>query len=265
MKWSFALFFLILSSVAFGQKIKFKDPKFKEWILKENKIDLNGDGEIDQREAQNAQKLDLSGARIKTMDELKYFVNLKELWATANLLKTIDVSQNRKLTLLYIDANQLKELDLSNNTNLSKLSCGHNKISTFDFSQNTKLKEAHLNGNLFTKLDLSKNTSLEYLSVRNNHQLSEIDLTNLSSLRTFYCSYTKIESLDLSKNEHLEHLLCLGISLKYLDVSRIRNLEVLSAAQNPNLKCIKVNNFFKAKYNDNWEKDEHTKYSVQCE
>ena len=42
MKWSFALFFLILSSVAFGQKIKFKDPKFKEWILKENKIETIG-------------------------------------------------------------------------------------------------------------------------------------------------------------------------------------------------------------------------------
>ncbi len=199
--------------------IQFKDPYFLEVALNggcdgdghstgETKVDKNGDGQISEKEASVAKGLCLSfGARIRNLDEIKYFTALEYLDCSDNQLTSLDLSNNTALTNLRCGYNQLTSLDLSNNTALTNLDCGYNQLTSLDLSKNTALTDLYCYGNQLTSLDLSNNTALTNLRCGNN-QLTSLDLSNNTALTNLRCGNNQLTSLDLSNNTALTNLRC---------------------------------------------------------
>ena len=104
-----------------GAVIQFQDEKFLQAILENprNTVDKNNDGQISEKEARTATVLDVSLAGISSMEEIKYFTSLTELYCWANQLTTLDVSNNTSLTKLNCSSNQLSALDVGNNPGLT--------------------------------------------------------------------------------------------------------------------------------------------------
>lgn len=129
-------------------------------------------------------------------------------------------------------------------TSLTYLSCGGNLFTTLDISKNTVLTEFGCIGSKLTNIDFSKNISLTKISIYNS----------------------KLTSIDISKNIGVQILLCENNNLTTANLKNGNNLNinVLSLAQNPNLKCIEVDD--KAHSDRNWsiKKDATASYSENC-
>ena len=117
--------------------IQFQDEKFLQAILENprNTVDKNNDGQISEKEARTATVLDVSLAGISSMEEIKYFTSLTELFCYGNRLTTLDVSRNTSLTRLNCSSNQLSALDVGNNPELTLLYCYSNQITALDVSR----------------------------------------------------------------------------------------------------------------------------------
>jgi hypothetical protein len=86
------------------------------------------------------------------------------------------------------------------------------------------------NNNL-TNLDVSKNTALKSLECDNN-QITSLDLSNNTALEELYCTNNNLSTLDLSNNPALTHLICFYNQLTSLDISKTSNLQFLSCYLN---------------------------------
>ena len=86
--------------------------------------------------------------------------------------------------------------------------------------------------NQLSNLDVSKNTTLKSLNCSNN-QLSNLDLSKNTALLELNCSNNQLSSLDLSKNTVLEYFLyCSGNQLSSLDLSKNTALWKLNCSGN---------------------------------
>ncbi|MBC7847347.1 MAG: T9SS type B sorting domain-containing protein [Flavobacterium sp.] len=163
-----------------------------------------------------------------------------------------DIIDKRVLTanISNISAISLHDLNISDLTgiqdftSLTYLSCGGNLFTTLDISKNTALTEFGCIGSKLTIIDFSKNISLTKISIYNS----------------------KLTAIDISKNIGIQILLCENNNLitANLKNGNNMNLNVLSLAQNPNLKCIEVDN--KAHSDRNWsiKKDATASFSENC-
>ena len=186
--------------------IAFPDEIFRNYVL--DNFDLDRDGKISQEEAKKVTEIILTEANVKSMVGLQYFVNLGTLWAYANELTNLDVSQNTVLTELKCNLNQLSNLDVTKNTALITLDCSFNEL---------------------TSLDVSKNKSLEELYCSSNHKIGNLDVSQNILLTVLECGSNGLTSLDVSKNKELTILDCnYNTFLTNLDVSQSRKLSILS-------------------------------------
>jgi Leucine-rich repeat (LRR) protein len=132
-----------------------------------------------------------------------------------------------------------------------------------------------LYGNNLTSLDVSNNTKLKSLHC-NNNSITSLDVSNNSMLTSLHCSFNALTNLDVSNNTKLEKLLCSNNNLSVLNMKNGANHLILSedllyfevffdSNDNPNLTCIKVDN--EAYSNANWVyKDAHTSFNeVSCQ
>ena len=128
-------------------------------------------------------------------------------------------------------------------------------------------------------------TALTYLNCAFN-SLTNLDLSNNTTLRELYCAFNSLTSLDLSNNNALTYLDCGFNKLDVLDVRNKNALTVLysdynsltslnvkngnntnftafNATNNAGLTCIEVDNA--AYSNSNWpNKDAAASYSTNC-
>ena len=88
------------------------------------------------------------------------------------------------------------------------------------------------NRNQLTALDVSKNTALKSLSCVNN-QLTALDVSKNIALESFWCYDNQLTALDVSKNTALKDLGCSYNQLTALDVSKNTSLEQLQCVYNP--------------------------------
>ncbi len=231
--------------------IEFEDPRFLEALLAEG-VDQNGDGRISKKEAAAPVSLDVSSREIRTMDEIRYFTALVELYCNKNQLTSLDVSNNVALTYLECFGNQLTSLDFSNNADLRVLKCSGNQLTSLDVSSNADLKHLECNVNRLTSLDVSNNPALERLLCGNNqltsldisnnpalerldcgdNQLVSLDISRNTALTYLDCSHNQLTSLDIGNNLALEHLFCVYNQLTSLDISNNSALEQLRCADN---------------------------------
>jgi hypothetical protein len=261
-----AILALILCSSSYAQIINIPDANFKARLLQAStssdiakdsmgnniKIDINGDGEIQESEALRVFSLDVNSffvaGNIIEMTGISYFRNLKYLDCSNNLISSLDVSGLSNLYYLYCSSNPLSSLDVSGLSNLEVLDCSNNLISSLDVSGLSNLKDLGCGENLLSSLDVSGLDSLKYLSCFYN-QLSSLDVSGLDNLENLFCSFNQLNSLDVSGLSNLTYLYCDDNQLQnlYLKKTDIKNELIFN--DNPTLKfiCVDAEDYTKIK------------------
>ena len=228
------------------------DANFKAYMIQ--KFDINGDGELDEAEAEKVTEIEVETDNIESLEGIEYCKNLVKLsccgtqsdWSEAEqrhigagLLTNLDLSQNTALTYLCCWRNRLTSLDLSSNTALQQLYCYHNGLTSLDMSANKELSTLHCYVNQLTSIEISANTALRSLNCGCNplkkldvsansalidlscdeNQLTSLDLRANLALRRMWCRNNQLTSLDVSANTALQELWCNGNQLTNLDMS----------------------------------------------
>ncbi|MCH7534952.1 MAG: T9SS type A sorting domain-containing protein [Bacteroidetes bacterium] len=171
------LLFLLLPVFASAQIVNIPDANFKAYLVGNNGINTNSDGEIQVTEAVLVDSIDVTFLGVSDLTGIEEFTALIYLICTFNSITNLDVSNNSLLTELYCGSNLLTSLDVSNNTALTDLFCGFNSISSLDVTNNTSLTFLNCTANAITELDLTNNTELEIFYGTSN-SLTGLDVRN---------------------------------------------------------------------------------------
>lgn len=168
--------------------------------------DLNKNNEIELNEADTITNLKISKRNISTLEDLKYFKNLKIVNATTNNIKDINVFfGNDKIQELYIGENKLgPKLVVQNMVNLKGLYAFRNDLKEIEFIGDFKnLKSLYLQGNLFENLEIPTLTSLESLQLFECDNLKTIDIYSNLKLKQFFLMDMKVVSV-VNKSENIK-------------------------------------------------------------
>lgn len=241
----------------------------------ENKLIIEGldsgipDGKVLTSNIAYVTDLELYNSSINNLTGIEDFASLEVLNCGKNQITSIDLSKNTKLKQLECYENKLINLNVSANPDLWYLDCFNNKISTLDLSQNKLLQIVYCYENLLTNLNVSNLTNLESLDCPDN-QLTSLDVSTNTALKELHCHRNKLQSLDVSKNVALYDLVCYSNELAYLNLKNGNNTNFILGqyttifTNNPNLKCIEVDDVIYS--NTNWStiKDATANYSTNC-
>lgn len=155
------------------------------------------------------EELTLRGNNLTTLD-MSGNSQLKVLNCLVNPLRTINVTQNLLLESLDLTVlHRLDEIDLSQNINLETLIMNGCWMKSIDLSNNINLKNLYADGSGLLEIDLSNNLLLEFLDVF-GVELESLDVSNNILLKELYCGNhggvdnQTISELDLSNNSSLE-------------------------------------------------------------
>ncbi|WP_299675499.1 T9SS type A sorting domain-containing protein [uncultured Tenacibaculum sp.] len=110
--------------------VSIPDPIFKNALVTDDSVNLNGDSEIQLVEAEQVSSLGVSDLGIQELTGIEDFINLKVLNCSGNELTSLDLSENRKLEYLNCSNNKLDFINIKNRNN-EKL-----KDNDVDFSGN---------------------------------------------------------------------------------------------------------------------------------
>ena len=223
------------------ENIIFEDANFKAYLVAN--FDTDGDGEISKEEALAITKIIVGTKDIESLAGIEHMANLTELrcegpWSffepeedPEGKLKTLDVSKNVNLTILYCGFNQLTSLDVTNNPKIEQLRCAGNNLNSLDVSKNTELIEFEAYNNRLSSIDVSNNPELEYIDLTNN-QIKSIDVSNNPELDYIDLTNNQIKSIDVSKNLELERITCSDNKLTSIDVTNNQKLTKLNISGN---------------------------------
>jgi Leucine-rich repeat (LRR) protein len=196
--------------------------------------------------------LDLSNQQINDLTGIEDFIGLTVLNVENNNLNTIQLNALTDLIDLNLSNNALSNIDLSALVLLKKFNASNNQLTTIELSSNTVLVDLNLSNNQITELQLSFLTELESLSCASN-QLTELEVVNNMSLKQLFCQSNQLvaDRLNLQNGNN-------------------QALEVLNAINNPDLRCILVDDPVAVISNveglyDNWLKDATANYQSICE
>lgn len=172
-------------------------------------------------------------------------IGLKVLLASSNSLESIDLSEERSLTVVSLYDNMLSTLDLSENTALQQIFAGanrltdirmprtmaplrvvnvsSNRLSSINTAAATGLTELVISYNDFSgTLDLSANPAITYLDMAHN-AITSVKWGNQCSLATLYASYNALQTLNVPSDD-LSVIDCSRNALEAVNVSRNTNL-----------------------------------------
>ena len=194
------------------ENIIFEDANFKAYLVAN--FDTDGDGEISKEEALAITEIIVGTQDLESLAGIEHMANLTELrcegpWSffepeedPEGKLKTLDVSKNVNLTILYCGFNQLTSLDVTNNPKIEQLRCAGNNLNSLDVSKNTELIEFEAYNNRLSSIDVSNNPELYHIDLTNN-QIKSIDVSNNPELEYIDLTNNQIKSIDVSKNKSL--------------------------------------------------------------
>lgn len=183
---------------AWAQNITISDVNFKNRLLENDLINLNGDSEIQLEEALYVQYLDLSNADIHSLSGIEQFINLRELNCENNQISELPLTTLGYLKRLNCNYNNITSLDFDTST-LQELRCAHNQISSLNVGSGTL--ELDLSYNQISELTLPPSGSYAYLNISGN-LYTTVQIQQLV-LENFYCDDTHLTSLDLSQTLRL--------------------------------------------------------------
>ena len=223
------------------ENIIFEDANFKAYLVAN--FDTDGDGEISKEEALAITKIIVGTKDIESLAGIEHMANLTELrcegpWSffepeedPEGKLKTLDVSKNVNLTILYCGFNQLTSLDVTNNPKIEQLRCAGNNMNSLDVSKNTELIEFEAYNNRLSSIDVSNNPELYYIDLTNN-QIKSIDVSKNLKLGRITCSDNKLTSIDVTNNQKLTELNISGNSIVEIDLGNNPELNYLYCEKN---------------------------------
>jgi Leucine-rich repeat (LRR) protein len=231
-------------------------------------IDKDGkNGKVKTESISTVTALDISSSSISDLTGIQDFSSLTELRAYNNNLTAVDVTKNTKLTTLRVGTNQLTTLNVSQNTALTYLDFSQNKITTIDLAKNTELTYFGASSNLLSTIDLSQNTKIGALFLHSN-MLVSLDVSKNLSLNQLWCFENQIRTLDFSQNTKLVEVLANTNRLINLNIKNGKNIQLggsnggVRFTQNPELKCIQVDDVNYSNANWGSKKDVTAIYSV---
>ena len=121
----------------------FPDDNFRQYI---NEM-FGNDGVLSDDEIKYTTLLDVQSREISSLTGVEYFTELEYLYCGYNIISSLNISNNQKLTDLQCQNNSIDDLDLSKNVLLESLACSHNKLTKLDVSRNTALTGIWCNHN----------------------------------------------------------------------------------------------------------------------
>ena len=131
----------------------FLDGAFRQYVA--DNFDKDKDGALNQTERNAVKEIRISNSGCTSLQGLKYFSKLTDLFCSDNNLTELDVSENPELKRLICYNNSLTSLNLNKNTKLESLNCNKNKLTVLDLREN----------NCLTSLDLRNNPKIRDLQV----------------------------------------------------------------------------------------------------
>lgn len=159
------------------------------------------------------------------------------VYASSCNLTSIDVSDNPKLSRLFVQKNKISSINIEGSkANLEHLYYGANQMTEIvPVTDCPKMIQLSCGDNKFEGDDLTYNVSncpnLAIFSAINDN-LTHIDLTHNPLLKTLNLAKNNLTSLDLSLNKRIETLNIYQNKLTALDVTKIDSLVQLSAYSN---------------------------------
>ena len=209
----------------------FKDDVLKEYVL--NFIDINKDGFLSKNEITSVSEININGhsdekyKKLKSLDGIELFTELKILTCYECGLNKIDVSKNTKLEELYIGYTEVEELDITNNKELKILDCSSTNINELDVSLNVLLEKISINRTNISNINLQELKNLDFFGC-NRTNINELDVSHNKKLCGLEINYTLISNVNLSNNPELNHFTCIGDdNIKDLDLSNNTKLKTL--------------------------------------
>ncbi|GAA4955643.1 hypothetical protein GCM10023314_31740 [Algibacter agarivorans] len=176
------------------------------------------------------------------------------------------------LTNLNFSENTITNIDLSDNILLDNLDASNNTLAAIDLSFAPNLRVVNLSNNVLAQLNLDANINVINLNVASN-SLTSLNVGLLVNLEILNCSINQLGSLDMTLNPNLKELYC-QTNLFIQDKLNIQNganqnLVIFSAINNPDLRCILVDDPFTVISNtngsyDDWYKDATANYQTIC-
>lgn len=190
------------------------------------------DAEITLEQLNSVIVLNVSGKGIKSLEGIKYFSKLEEIYCQNNSLGYVTLDYLHNVKRLDCSNNLISSIDVRGSSALEYLKCSQNKFETLDISYCHSLVELYCENNQYLKtLNSWVHHKLNVLRC-NNTQLSVLITENMTDLRILSCGNTLISSLDLSKNKTLYQLYCSNCNLSQLDMSKQEGLQVLDCSSN---------------------------------
>ncbi len=199
-------------------------------------IDLGYDsGELDDSvytaNIEDLTVLNISNKSISDLTGIEDFKSLEYLYCHNNLLSTLNLSSNQKISCLSCDNNNLTELILGANKNIRRLECSHNQLTSVKLNGLSKLRELHLDFNNLVNIELNNTDSLTVFSA-NNNELTTLNLSGKDSLISLMLISNQLSTLDLSDNALLYYLSVQFNQLNDLDLNTLTQLTNLICSDN---------------------------------
>ena len=141
----------------------FPDGAFRQYVA--DNFDKDKDGALNQTERNAVKEIEISNSGCTSLQGLKYFSKLTDLFCSDNNLTELDVSENPELKRLICYNNSLTSLNLNKNTKLESLNCNNNKLTVLDLRENKSLPWLRCKNNCLTSLDLRTNPQIGDLQV----------------------------------------------------------------------------------------------------
>ena len=141
----------------------FPDGAFRQYVA--DNFDKDKDGALNQTERNAVKEIEISNSGCTSLQGLKYFSKLTDLFCSDNNLTELDVSENPELKRLICYNNSLTSLNLNKNTKLGSLNCNNNKLTVLDLRENKSLWWLRCKNNCLTSLDLRNNPQIGDLQV----------------------------------------------------------------------------------------------------
>ena len=141
----------------------FPDGAFRQYVA--DNFDKDKDGALNQTERNAVKEIRISNSGCTSLQGLKYFSKLNDLFCSDNNLTELDVSENPELKRLICYNNSMTSLNLNKNTKLESLNCNKNKLTVLDLRENKSLWWLRCNNNCLTSLDLRNNPKIRDLQV----------------------------------------------------------------------------------------------------
>jgi len=219
---------LMCANIGYGQYTLVPDSNFEQALIDLGIDDDGLNGQFLTANALGIGTLNVDNNNISDLSGIEAFVDLENLDASENDLTSIDLSvlPNGMWTLNLGD-NNLTSIDLSYITEIVNLGLYSNNFTLLDASNLNHIFILSASNNpLLTELTLTNTTTLQVLQISNT-SVEDIDLSDSFSLRGLYAFDSQLQNLDFSNNPNIEEISCYNIPLTSINLPNQPELELL--------------------------------------